>query len=586
MTDTVIMRFNAFAFTSARNLNSVTFNQIGTISSAAISNVKLVRDNNSDGLVDAGDTVLGSGTLTAGAITFSGSPLQAVSTAAPVGLLLAASVPSVQPASTTLQFSVASAASVTWSPAGDLASYPMNSNPWVQRMAGNYTIAQTGSPDFTDLGAAFDALETIGMSGPVTLTFTDSATYTTGASYALGANGTTLAAILGLSATNTVTVRAAAGQRPVLTGGTTPDTYTAAASGNLAFRNVGNFTIEGIDFVGGNQFSLMLYCSVAGSSDNITIRNCRFSGVTTGAAIYMYGSSAAIAANNVLIENNIFWDIAGFASGTMGGGTNEGPVGVIGARRAGTNFVVRHNTILHTPTLAGSSVFYINGSTVPLADISYNVVYLSSTGASSFYNIQPTTGTALPSVSDRNVVYLGGLAVMCTNASYASWAQWQAAGKDVNGVNGDPLLANIASAMPDLHLSTASPAIDLAVGSTTTVDFDGTPRPFGPAADAGAFEYAPPGVIDVLYNSVVIPSSGPVNIGQVPQAGQPFQFTINNTGPGSLNLTGTPPVEITLDLNLDAGTIVQVQPALITLPANTGTTTFTLQVDPGALGLF
>ncbi len=59
---------------------------------------------------------------------------------------------------------------------------------------------------------------------------------------------------------------------------------------------------------------------------------------------------------------------------------------------------------------------------------------------------------------------------------------------DTNAITGrDPLF--LAPAGGNFHLRAGSPAIDAAVPLTAvTVDFDGHPRPFGPAPDIGAFE--------------------------------------------------------------------------------------------------
>jgi MYXO-CTERM domain-containing protein len=52
----------------------------------------------------------------------------------------------------------------------------------------------------------------------------------------------------------------------------------------------------------------------------------------------------------------------------------------------------------------------------------------------------------------------------------------------------DPLFVNAAS--NDYHLQSTSPVIDKAAGSDVpTTDFDGKARPYGAAADLGAFEY-------------------------------------------------------------------------------------------------
>lgn len=63
-----------------------------------------------------------------------------------------------------------------------------------------------------------------------------------------------------------------------------------------------------------------------------------------------------------------------------------------------------------------------------------------------------------------------------------------AGSNNVYGVN--PMLVDHVGG--DYHLAAGSPAIDAAdPGTTTMIDFEGTPRPQGPRSDMGAFEYKP-----------------------------------------------------------------------------------------------
>lgn len=121
----VVMDMQAATFVNNNNLNSVTFSRSGTITDSDISAVTLYRDNNNDGVVDGGDTQLGTGALTSNTITFSGSPtLQALTAGAPARLLLAISIPAALNPGVNVQFSATSA---TWSGSGtDYTNYPLN----------------------------------------------------------------------------------------------------------------------------------------------------------------------------------------------------------------------------------------------------------------------------------------------------------------------------------------------------------------------------------------------------------------------------------------------------------------------------
>lgn len=91
------------------------------------------------------------------------------------------------------------------------------------QLAGTFTCANDnpGSAfDYGDIGAFFDAVETQGLSGPVVLeVYDDGGTFTSTSAYGIGvsATGGTIG-ITGISAVNTVTVRAATSEFPVIQG--------------------------------------------------------------------------------------------------------------------------------------------------------------------------------------------------------------------------------------------------------------------------------------------------------------------------------------------------------------------------------
>lgn len=453
-----------------------------------------------------------------------------------------------------------------------------------QGLSGTYTIAN-GNPgsgyDYGDLGTAFDALETQGMAGPVTLELYDvGGPFVSNASYQLGANATTHVPIPGMGATNPLVIRPAPGNSPVISGSGADCRYPSTGLGTLSFDGVQHVTIEGLEITGGGNYGMMwLMWSPSLSLDHITIRRCRIHGITQGAGIFFYNPASAPGASNVTIENNMLWNCFGDA----GTGPAFGRVkGVIGAGRSGANWIVRHNTIVHTSGGPDTSV-YINIGTgaVAWADFSYNVTYFTH-ATSSYYRVENTTTTLIPTVVDRNVVYLSGGANMCNNPTYGTWSQWQAAGKDTNGVNADPLLESI-SAPFDLRITAASPAVDLAVGSPVTEDIFGDTRPISAAPDAGAHEYGLPGAIEVSYNAAPVLNAGSVNIGMVPVGGSAYDFQIDSTGLGDLVITGN--VFVTHGANCAAATAVQSQPASTQIPP-AGSTLFTVYAESANPGAF
>jgi parallel beta-helix repeat protein len=71
--------------------------------------------------------------------------------------------------------------------------------------------------------------------------------------------------------------------------------------------------------------------------------------------------------------------------------------------------------------------------------------------------------------------------------NYLTFSEWQALGKEQNGILGDPQFISPGNA--DFHLRSNSPAIDAGADVGITDDFDGNARPQGGGYDIGPFEY-------------------------------------------------------------------------------------------------
>jgi LPXTG-site transpeptidase (sortase) family protein len=165
----------------------------------------------------------------------------------------------------------------------------------------------------------------------------------------------------------------------------------------------------------------------------------------------------------------------------------------------------------------------------------------------------------------------------------------------------DPLLAPLADNGGETQthaLLTGSPAIDYipfdvnGCGIALTSDQRGEARPYpvGGACDIGAYELVLVPEMDVQGNSTSIADGDATPsvvddtyFGGVMIAGGMLDhtFTISNSGTASLNLTGSPLVQIS---GTHAGDFSVTASPTTPVPNGGGATTFTLRFDPSALG--
>jgi hypothetical protein len=316
--------------------------------------------------------------------------------------------------------------------------------------------------------------------------------------------------------------------------------------------------LEGIEVRNGSVCGIHWF-SKSVVVEHVRIARCQVHDIANGSAV-LFKSWSNGRFDNVVIENNMFWACPG----------GSGDWGVLEINRSGIEIVVRHNTVL---TDGCNEAFRYLGA-FSWTVFENNIVYLQTQSKYVIWQGGPDVVNA-----DGNVFYLGTTGEVAPQ--YSTWTQWQAAGKDPNGLNTDPLLENITPGFEDLHLKANSPAIDLIQLSGVNVDVEGDPRPIGIKYDSGADEVPKP-EIEVELGTVSITDGGSVSVGSVPAAGAPYTFTIRNIGTMALQLTSTPVVALVPGANCGPGTAVQTHPQINVPPL--GSTTFTVFIEPVATG--
>jgi len=457
-------------------------------------------------------------------------------------------------------------------------------------MSGTYVVNNAGGADFNDIGQAFDEIEFCGLNAAVTLTVKEgTGAYQSSHSYGLGmSNGVSAVpnapvytyASAGTGGTPVITIKAAAGEHPVVEGSGSEFRYLW--QGNYsATISVGcpGVAIEGLELRNGTDFGIVTFANSTYNmtNDGLTVRGCTIHGYSRGPAIAVLDSGSGM-----LIENNFIYDCAlGLTTVMYGFSTGTANVlnGVITFWRSnGANTTVRNNTVLLTNAQAGtgkpaccfaSTYGWINelyGNVFVQLTAGYGTIYIHNNGdepATCNYNCWHTGSGA---------IFYQGL-----STSYTDFASWQFYGGDAQGTNADPMLVS-TSAPYDLHLQTGSPCVNLVGMSTVSTDIDGDARPQGAAPDAGADEWYP-GVPQLAVTGV---TGGAINFGnQDAGLGATAQVTITLTSGGTApvvigtpTLGGTNPGDFVLDT---AGLLLSINPGTAT--------TFRVAFDPVLIGI-
>jgi len=169
------------------------------------------------------------------------------------------------------------------------------------------------------------------------------------------------------------------------------------------------------------------------------------------------------------------------------------------AATATTNpFKCYHNTIFVGGTAPASATkssfaFYRTG-TVPVNDVQNNIFSNQRVAGSteSHFALSVAAATDL-ATSDNNIYqFAGNFGAIGTVATYADLAAWKtASSKDAASQTGNPLFVDATATIPDMHLSTGTPADHNGSDLSTVVtdDFYGSTRSDLSPSDIGAVAY-------------------------------------------------------------------------------------------------
>ena len=210
----------------------------------------------------------------------------------------------------------------------------------------------------------------------------------------------------------------------------------------------------------GNNNGSGLWFDFANSNNTTTVRNNYIYGNgPEEAGIFVEASKNIKILNNVLVNNN--------RRGVFVSGSDQTKI--------------YHNTIVGQQGIAGIDVIARNGVNSTNTTIRNNII----SGGTGTYDLRISGGTG--NTSNYNDIYRSAGAIF-NNGSNKTFAQWQAAGFDLNSTSANP---NFVTASGDVYtLGTSSPGRD--TGTTladVTDDYAGTARPQGVAYDMGAYEF-------------------------------------------------------------------------------------------------
>jgi len=391
-------------------------------------------------------------------------------------------------------------------------------------LSGNYDIGG-GAYDFATIVEAVNALSGAGLSGPVVFTVYDGI-YDGQVQF--------LNTIPGLSATNTVTIQAAAGVRPIVQN----TTGTTSTDGN-AFRFVGAdyITIKGLEIRNCYYSAFYVYYTGSDSSKYITIEDNYIHDIaltTTGYGIYVYNAKYINILNNE-VQGDYYGINLSYSSYCLVANNLVYGQDYYGIRNyAGTYTSYLYNSVHMNSSYATTNyVSYFYNSTGCV--LKNNIFFNEGSGSTTKYAIYLSgTLATYPVTSDYNDLYSPNSSVGYYTAARTTLADWQAATQlDAHSISANP---NFVSAVApyNLHISTAAPSPVDGMGTPVaevSVDFDYEARnATNPDIGGDEFLYA-------VYNVTVGPEAQ--NLYGNPGSGVEYYYYVFNGGnlPDVFNLS-------------------------------------------------
>lgn len=149
---------------------------------------------------------------------------------------------------------------------------------------------------------------------------------------------------------------------------------------------------------------------------------------------------------------------------------------------------IYHNTLVNNGGVGLGSQLYFQIAGADNTIVENNILHQDNAVGNDPLLRIVDTATRNANTFDNNLYYFrnGGADINYVDGvGWYTWAEWQAAGEDPNGLNADPLFVTDYT---DLHLRFGSPCRNQgAVGTGVTDDYDGVTR--GSPPDIGAYEY-------------------------------------------------------------------------------------------------